>query len=389
MIVGFHVCFDGPNWHGATQALFNAFENKVEFCKRWGIDIAESDWPCHEICEELVFDRGGENSDNHLTAILRGKIGISLIKLAAYHRGDAKGTVEKTFDIVANESVKFDPGVVLKYPIKEDQHASRKPLLDFSDFMKKLIKIIIDRNNFRIKDAHDFYMESTGVGYTARDIWNHFQNHSIPTPPVDTKSIRFALLPEDTATVTERGILFKGLYYSSSEIEKMQYLDRAKNIGRFKIKVRYTDVTTNHIWFRDDDSNEILTLDILDRSEAYKNQIWANVLHRLEIKKHKLAAQENIQFNQEVLLQIELDEIDANAKRRNKKLKKSNAKSPAKDINEHKNTMSVVQRNQEANRITQDLSASPQPTSENSAEPPAPTTAESSQDLSDPTQIFE
>ena len=389
MIVGFHVCFDGPNWHGAGQAVFNAFENKVEFCKRWGIDIAESDWPCHSICEELVFDRAGENSDKQLAAILRGKIGITLIKLAAYHRGDTKGTVEKTFDIVVNESIKFDPGAVLKYPIKEDQHASRKPLLDFSDFMKKLIKIIIDRNNFRIKDAHDFYMESTGVGYTARDIWNHFQNHSIPTPPVDTKSIRFALLPEDTATVTERGVLFKGLYYSSSDIEKMRYFDRAKNMGRFKIKVRYTDLTTNHIWFRSDENDEILTLDILDRSEAYKNQIWANVLHRLEIKKHQLAMQENIQFNQEVLLQMELDEIDANAKKRNKKFKKSYAKSPAKDVSKHKATMAEIQRNQEANRLTDDLSASQQSAPENLTERPASAADESAQDLSDPTQNFE
>src|SRR5690606_19821740 len=113
------------------------------------VDITESEWPCEKICRELVWDRGGENSDNHLESILKGKIGITKMKLAAFHRGDCKGTVEKTFDIVLTKTVTFNPGRVLKYPVKEIKHPSRTPLLEFEEFVKKIIKIVIHKNNFR------------------------------------------------------------------------------------------------------------------------------------------------------------------------------------------------------------------------------------------------
>lgn len=355
MIVGFHVCFDGPNWNGAAQALFNAFENKVDFCRRWGIEIDASDWPCEFICYEIVWDRGGENSDNNLESVLKGRIGIRIMKLVAYHRGDCKGTVEKTFDIVIPQTITFDPGKVEKYPIKEIQHPSRKPLLEFDDFMRKIIKVIIHENNFSRKEAHNFQMESTNVGYTRRDIWNHFMKSVIPAPVISTDRIRCSLMPEADATVTERGVYFRGLYYSNTRIEKMLWLDRAKNSGRYKIKIRYSDITTNHVLHHLTETDEIIKLDLQDRCEAYKNQTWANVLHRLEFRKHEQAIQDAVRFNNKALLELDLAELDKVTSSRNRKLKQSNAKNSAPGIKDRKDIMIASQRNQQASELEKDM----------------------------------
>lgn len=385
MVVGFHIAFDGPNWVGASQAFFNAFENKVEFCRRWGVEINENDWPCDFICSEIVWDRGGENSDNHLSSVLKGKIGVKTMKLAAYHRGDCKGTVEKTFDIVLSETITFDPGRVEKYPSKELQHASRTPFLEFDDLVKKIIKIIIHKNNFSRKlEAHDFHMESIGVGYTPRDIWNHFMSNIIHKPKISKDKIRFALMPEAEATVTEKGIHFRGLHFSNSQIEKMLWLDKAKNLGRSKIKIRYSDLTTNHIWHYDEEKNELMMLNLLERSEAYKNQIWANVLHRLEIRKHELANRDAARFNAQMMLDMDLSEIDEEIKKRNRRLKKSEAKNSEPGTKKRKDTVVAVHRNEQASQTVSDMQ-----TGTNISEPAANHTDElSDQDLTDPTFIY-
>lgn len=384
MIVGFHISFDGPNWNGASQALFNAFENKVEFCRRWGVEINESDWPCDFICSEIVWDRGGENSDNNLASVLKGRIGIKIMKLVAFHRGDCKGTVEKTFDIVISKAVKFDPGKVEKYPIKENQHSSRKPFLEFEDFMRKIIMIIIHNNNFSRKEAHNFHMESMNIGYTPRDIWNHFMNQTILKPSISRDLMRFALMPEAEATVTDKGVLFEGLYFSCPKIEKLLWLDQAKNFGRYKIKIRYSDVTTNHIWFYDVENKELIKLDLQDRCEAYKNQIWANVFHRLEIRKHELARQDQARFSNKLLLELDLSEMDKEIKTRNKSLRKSEAKNTAPGTKKRQDTVIAAQRNRQSDELLEDMhTQSQQPDS-------SETKADDRliQDLTDPTVIY-
>ncbi|PMH81496.1 Mu transposase C-terminal domain-containing protein, partial [Vibrio cyclitrophicus] len=312
MYVGLHVCFHGPNWHGASQALFNALTDKVEFCKQYGIDISEQDWPCHHPCSQLVMDRGSEYTDRNIEGILRGKIGIQSGGFTAYHRGDAKGLVEQGFHIYQQNAVYFVPGQVLKKPQKESQHASRHAAMSFEDFMKRVIKLILYTNNNRTRvNNHNFEMTRDNVGLTPRDLYVYgLQEMVIPRAPVSVEQLRFALLPEGTATVRAEGIYFNGLYYNSNEIVRSQWLDLAKNTGRFKIRVRYDDNSTNHIWCKNDQSGEMYQLDLTDRSEAYKNQIWANVLHQVELTKQKISLHKEHSFSNKLDLLNDFDEIN-------------------------------------------------------------------------------
>ena len=49
MIVGCAVLLEGPSWLGAMIALENATADKVAFCRDYGIDITEDQWPCHHL----------------------------------------------------------------------------------------------------------------------------------------------------------------------------------------------------------------------------------------------------------------------------------------------------------------------------------------------------
>ncbi len=381
MIVGLHVGFESPCWHGASQALFNAMNSKVAFCQRYGVNITEADWPCQLPCRELTFDRGSENTDKNISSLLRGLIGVTVGNFNAYHRGDMKGTIEKTFDIIQTLAIPFEAGKVVKYPHMEDQHASRRPLLTYEQFMKRLISIIIYSNNYRPRvSSHNFDMSRDGVGFTPRDVWNWGLENSVMVAPVAVDRLRFALLPEAEATVRAEGVFFRGLYYSSNHIVQMQWLDQAKNFGRYKIQVRYIDTCTNQVWCKAEGSDEVYQLELTDRSEAYRNQIWANVIHRLELVKNQLAELDEKRFNARAELEMDLRECDDLIRQENRGLKKSIAKSIQPGMKTHKRLEGQLQRHQEVIAIVTDLAPIAQ-----SNIPHVQAKSVPAQDLTDPT----
>jgi putative transposase len=360
MIAGVHVCFHGPDWHGASQALFNAFTDKREFCEKYGVKYKDGDWPCNIVCRELTLDRGTENTYKNIKSLLKGKIGVTAGNFNAYHRGDAKGTVEKKFDTVQNAVIPEGNGKVYKIPKKEDQHASRKPVYTYKQFMKRLITHIIRINNTSKRvDSHNFEMEKAGIPCRPRDIWNWGIANATIQPGKKSKDVlRFALLPEESAVVRDKGIYFRGLYYSSKEVIAKEWLTKAKNLGRFKIDVRYTDLNTTFIWCKDPETNEIMKLETTRRSKRYANQLWSQVLARLEILKDQLAREEEEAIVTEVLTDLELDVMDNMIKKQNKNLKSSTAKGIQPDIKEHKDEYGKMQKAEDYKDILSDLQES-------------------------------
>ncbi|WP_164549072.1 Mu transposase C-terminal domain-containing protein [Amphritea opalescens] len=383
MIVGVHVAFDGPNWHSAGQALYSAMTDKVEFCASHGVTIKAEDWPCHHPCRELTFDRGGENTDAHIEALLRPRIGITAGNFNAYHRGDCKGCVEKMFDLLNQVIVHIENGKVVKNPRKEDQHASRKATVTYDQFMKILIKTIIHLNNTRTRvDSHNFEMSRDGVGYTPRDVWNWGIENAVMTPTVSREKVRYAVLPEAEATVQDKGVYFRGLYYCSDEIVKDLWLDKAKNEGRYKVRIRYTDTSTNHIWVTDSTLGKIIQLNLTTRSEAYKNQIWADVMSKLERKKGVLAEQVELRLAERVKLELEISEIDDEAKKNVRYLRQSQAKNIQPGMHGYKEVEAAKQKFYESMDIQTDLK---QPNT--TAVDTGSVRDSSGQDLTDPTII--
>jgi len=332
MIVGMHVCFHGPDWSGASQALLNAFSDKVAFCKQFGLEISEKDWPCHHPCRELTGDRGSENNDKNLSALVKGQIGISIVSLNAYHRADCKGTVEKTFHVTTTNVITFEAGKVDKVHKYEDQHASRRALYTYEEFMKVLIKSVIHTNNTSERiNGRNFEMERDDVGFTSRDAWVYGLSKNMITPTIPRDKMLFALLPEESATVRAQGVYFRGLFYCSKEFVKLKKLDEAKNLGREGINIRYSTICTDAIWWRDNSTGVLHKLELTDRSESYKNQLWASVLHRLEYVKEQLAQLDEKRFTEKVLLRIDLKMAEQKLARMLKG-DRSLAKSPQKGV---------------------------------------------------------
>ena len=79
--------------------MLNIVADKKEHCKKFGIDIADNVWDCHQMPGVMITDKGSEYISENFEQIT--ELGIRLIDLPSY-RPELKGSVEKFFDLIQN-----------------------------------------------------------------------------------------------------------------------------------------------------------------------------------------------------------------------------------------------------------------------------------------------
>jgi len=94
MITGYVANIENASWLNMMLALENVATDKVEYCRRYEINITEAQWPSKYLPQKLIADRGeGEsyNADN-----LAASLNVEVINPPPY-RADLKGDVESDF----------------------------------------------------------------------------------------------------------------------------------------------------------------------------------------------------------------------------------------------------------------------------------------------------
>lgn len=218
MVTGMYVGLEGPSWAGAMMAIENAASDKVAYCASYGVTITEEEWPCHHIPTAILADRGemeSRSADN-----LVKMLGIR-IENAPPYRADLKGIIEQHFRTINTDATPFLPGKVLPDMSERGGHDYRLDAkLDIRQFTEIIIRCVLYYNNSHYMDYFEKseQMMQIGVNAIPLELWNfgiRYCSGSLRSVPWDT--VRMALMPTGSASVTERGIRFKGLFYSSEE----------------------------------------------------------------------------------------------------------------------------------------------------------------------------
>jgi len=285
MTVGLHVALEGPNWKGASQALLNAFTDKVEFCKRFGIDIEPEWWPAYFTCNHLTIDNGIEYPKQKMLDLLQESIGIECINYTPIYKGDAKGTVEGSFNQSKNNLVKFMPGYVERIPERGARHASNAyNLIDYKPFVALLIWDILKTINKHNPKVLVQESAKRDVDATALEAWNfglkHYMNDG-KYKKFPIEDLLYTLLPSGSASTCREGIRYKDLYYHCDFAQSQGWLTDDKHRAVKKLDIRYCDESTNSIWYRHEGNYYAAQLTSL--SEVYANVTWYDALHKLKL----------------------------------------------------------------------------------------------------------
>ena len=240
MVTGMYVGLEGPSWAGAMMAIENAASDKVAYCTSYGVEITEDEWPCHHIPTAILGDRG--EMESRLADNLVQMLGVR-IENAPPYRADLKGIIEQHFRTINTNALPFLPGKVLPDMSERGGHDYRLDAkLDIRQFTEIIIRCVLYYNNSHSMEYFEKneQMMQMGVDAVPLELWNfgiRYCSGCLKTVPKDT--LRLALMPMDKASVTERGIRFKGMYYSCEEALKGLWFEKARAKGTYRVKVYY------------------------------------------------------------------------------------------------------------------------------------------------------
>lgn len=314
MVTGMYVGLEGPSWTGAMMALCNAASDKVSFCREYGVEIQESDWPCCYIPDAVLGDRG--EMEGKAVETLINSLGVR-VENAPPYRADMKGIVEQYFHTVNTTVTVFLPGHVKPDMKQRGGHDYRLDAkLDIRQFTKIMIQCVLYHNNEHYLDSFDRSedMIAEDVPPIPIKLWEWGIKHCsglLRSFPEDI--VKLCLMPTGTATVTSKGIRFKGIYYLCDRAIRERWLEQARAKGSFKVDITYDPRDMGRIYLRNTDDGSWEVCALAGWQEKYKGKYLDEVLYLHESEKQAKNEYAGKKLTARVNLSAQVEEVVAEA----------------------------------------------------------------------------
>lgn len=308
MIVGFYVSLEEASWATARLAIIHAFTSKVEYAKRFGVEITESEWPCEHQPHTIMGDRG------EMKGLLPGAVlpsaGVDL-ELAPAYRPDMKSIVEGRFKIINEESLHELPGTTKgRFRNRCEIDPRQEAVLTIDEITAILIKDVIKHNNaMEYSELMSKDLIKAGLRPTPLNYWNfHIENHRHKLKHRPSEEIKALLLPPIMAAVTKYGIKYEKIYYSCQLAEDENWYSMARTGKEWKLEARFDENNIEELHIRPNPRKGFIPCKIMPRSRIFKALHYSDVLYITEWKKHgksnvnrNLAELENYEFKKNIL----------------------------------------------------------------------------------------
>jgi len=350
LVTGIYVGLEGPSWIGAMMALDNMVTDKVEFCKKYDIEIQKEQWPCSHLPETIIADRG--EFEGYSVENLINNLNIKIENTPPY-RGDLKGIVERYFR-TTNEKIKHKtPGAILKeFKERGDRDYRLDATLTLKEFTQIFIKLVLHHNHKIIENYPiDKEMISDELTPTPINLWNWgIKNKKGRLRIVDRDIMRLNILPKGKASISRSGLKFKKLWYSSQKAIEEQWFINQKHRW---IEVVYDPRNMNQIYipYKDGKGYEICYL--LEKNKQYKDCILEEIIFQEELKQELIEWERNKQNQLNIDLDKEIDNIVKKAKiqKENTAIRTTSKNKKLKGIRNNRRLEKEIRRKEEAFEI--------------------------------------
>lgn len=254
-IVGYAISLENAGWALAARALHNCFQSKNLVFERLGLPYEEEDWPCHHLPSRLAADRAELVSDK---AGMVPMIGIK-VEIMPPMSPESKGKIESAIKDIKHGDFYDLPGRYCKFLKRREQDGKRSAALNIIEMEKIIVEIIMDLNNDPVPIEyvpHEMMKESeTTLTHIGLYKWG-LKHRPGYTRILPQKEVYTNLLARDQASITARGIYYKGQTYVSNRLHEGGYLARASNDGHYKVEIRLDEHLADQVWFLDNINNE-------------------------------------------------------------------------------------------------------------------------------------
>ena len=330
LIVGVHVCLEGPSWGAAMVAVNNIIEDKVEFCKKYGIDITPEEWPNTLLPEIIIADNGefeGYNPDN-----LINNLDVHVENTPTY-RGDMKGIVERNFRTTKERIKHKTPGAIQKeFRERGDKDYRLDATLNLYEFTKIIILNIIYHNNSVISGyPREKGLKADEIPPIPIHIFNWgLKERKCAFKHKEKNTVRRNLYYKGTAIIKREGIKFdKNLFYSCDEaIKEDWYINFIGNT----LDIVFDPNDMDQIYIPQNKGNEFIECKLLEKCSAYQGLPMDEITFQKELEDEIVNSYEDNQNQRDIDYILGVKQIVDKAKKDVKKYRHGSDKSRLENI---------------------------------------------------------
>jgi putative transposase len=266
MIVGIAVTLEGPSWWCAMLAVENIVEDKVEFCRKYGIIIDASEWPCQRLGNGFLADRGEFEGYSPEPLIKNCR---QTVQNTPPYCGEFKAIIERNNGRAEERTIRFIPGYVLKDRRPGEPDYRLEAAVTMYTFTRSIIRYVLWYNNnhyLKKYNMKEFAIQDKVARYPI-DLWDWgIKNRSGNFGLIHRDVLRKNLLPHKEVSITPNGIYFgNGLYYTCETAMRERWFDRARERGRWKEVASYKLDSVDNIYLWLDCGNVMEECFLLDR----------------------------------------------------------------------------------------------------------------------------
>ena len=285
MVMGMHITLESPSWESASMCILNSMEDKVEYCAKYGIQITRDDWPCHHIPNVLVGDRG--EMESVAADLLVNQLNIRIENMPPY-RGDLKGIIEQHFHLIDVDMAHLPGKMGKDYGERCTEDYRLNARLTLNEFIAIIIHYVLLYNNFHYMEGYGktMQMRHMSIKPIPRELWNFGMKYlSGVQRTLSRTAVRYAILPTDKASITDHGILFRGLFYGCDQGFREHWFDSARIGGRETITISFDPRDASFIYFKPSHNTEPVECYLLD-SNKITGQFSTEELNQMRKAEH-------------------------------------------------------------------------------------------------------
>lgn len=261
-IMGLGYGLSRPSWDGVISAIYNCIEDKVEFCKKYGIDTGEDQWASPALPKKLLLDRGDFSGIIPEALISQFKIDIEFTRGQAIH----KGKIEKRYLEINKRFKDFNINSIKERKLNRssENNTQLDKTLTIDEFMKIMILNAIRHNN-SIMTGYQMNKELIQDNIQPIPIelykWRVKREGTNQAVPCENLMIKY-LMHHGKASISENGLVFKTIKYDCDVKKIKKFNTNTDNLKSCQVDIRYDRRSTNQIYILNPDLNifEALTI---------------------------------------------------------------------------------------------------------------------------------
>lgn len=284
MIAAVPIAFDNNSVLGFTNCIMNLLDDKVEFCKKYGLSISADIWPSGYLPRRIRCDRGAEYRSNRVKNICN-ELGISR-DLVTAGTGSLKGSVEQFFHMMqaAQNPDLENKGLIEK---RFDSMHHKEACLNINDFTKIFLNYVVTYNQHYMKNyplTKD--MAAQGTRPIPYEIWKYgIKAFGNPRVILNEEQFYYALMTPINAKISRVGITFQDLYYINYKDKKLLHTMYVSGNKKVPFESRMDERDISRIYYYDDGKLKSASLN----SERTGNTEYAGLTYAeyLALRKEK------------------------------------------------------------------------------------------------------